>query len=339
MGQEMEALYQERLRRYVTAMRNGKPDRVPIRPFVAEFTARYAGYTCQEVTHDYPQGVRGDDPLLPGLRLGRRRREHGLRLDRLLTQAIGLSYYGVPGHRRAAGHRLPVPRAAGGRRLHDATTSTTQLIDDPTRFLYNVWLPRVVGRDRRGGRARDLSATTSRSSRAAWRCSSTSTPSARRSSGCAAESGTVVGDRGHPQGAVRHPGRQAARLHRADAWTCTTQPDKVLAACEALMPHLCDVALDQAPTRRRQLPIGFWMHRGCVPFVSPDQFESHYWPTVKPIIEELWRNGHQTLFYAEGNWDAHLDALRRTARRAASSTTSTAATSSRPTRRSATSSA
>ena len=48
-----EQLYQERLNRYVTAMRNEKPDMVPVRPFVAEFTAKYAGYTCQEVAHDY----------------------------------------------------------------------------------------------------------------------------------------------------------------------------------------------------------------------------------------------------------------------------------------------
>src|SRR5678815_5745705 len=48
-----EQLYQERLARYVTALRNEKPDRVPIRPFVAEFTAKYAGMTCQEVVHDY----------------------------------------------------------------------------------------------------------------------------------------------------------------------------------------------------------------------------------------------------------------------------------------------
>lgn len=46
-------LYQQRFARYVTAMRNEKPDRVPLRPFVAEFTARYAGYTCQQVAHDY----------------------------------------------------------------------------------------------------------------------------------------------------------------------------------------------------------------------------------------------------------------------------------------------
>ena len=87
-----------------------------------------------------------------------------------------------------------------------------------------------------------------------------------------------------------------------------TQPEKVLAACEALMPHLCNVALATADPGRFA-PVGYWMHRGCVPFVTPDQFESHYWPTIRPIIEELWRAGHQTLFYAEGDWDRHLDAF------------------------------
>jgi hypothetical protein len=32
-----------------------------------------------------------------------------------------------------------------------------------------------------------------------------------------------------------------------------------------------------------------------------------YWATLKPVIEELWRHGRQTLFYAEGNWDHHLE--------------------------------
>ena len=45
--------YHRRLSRYLTAMRNEKPDCVPIRPFVAEFTAKVAGFTNQEVSHDY----------------------------------------------------------------------------------------------------------------------------------------------------------------------------------------------------------------------------------------------------------------------------------------------
>ena len=53
MVQDMETLYQERLNRYVTALRNEKPDMIPIRPFVAEFTGKYTGMTCQDVAHDY----------------------------------------------------------------------------------------------------------------------------------------------------------------------------------------------------------------------------------------------------------------------------------------------
>ena len=48
-----EELYAARMARYVCAMHKGVPDRVPLRPFAAEITARHAGFTCQEVTHDY----------------------------------------------------------------------------------------------------------------------------------------------------------------------------------------------------------------------------------------------------------------------------------------------
>ena len=59
MAKTMEQLYAERMKRYITAMRNEKPDMIPIRPFVAEFTARYAGYTCQDVAHDYNMAFEG----------------------------------------------------------------------------------------------------------------------------------------------------------------------------------------------------------------------------------------------------------------------------------------
>ena len=74
------------------------------------------------------------------------------------------------------------------------------------------------------------------------------------------------------------------------------------------MPHLLHLALSSADSSKT-LPLGFWMHRTCVPFISQDHFDNIHWPTLKPIVEELWRRGHQTLFYAEGKWDAHLDAF------------------------------
>jgi uroporphyrinogen-III decarboxylase len=83
------------------------------------------------------------------------------------------------------------------------------------------------------------------------------------------------------------------------------QPEKVLKVCDALAPHLLHVALSGADPSKN-VPIGLWMHRGCVPFVSPPQFEKYYWPTLKWITEEIWKRGHQVLYYAEGDWTSHL---------------------------------
>jgi hypothetical protein len=106
--------------------------------------------------------------------------------------------------------------------------------------------------------------------------------------------------------------------------------DQVMAACEALAPHLLKSALGGADPEKL-VPVTIWMHRGGVPFVSGEIFRDIYWATLKPIVEEIWAAGHQVLFYAEGNWDAHLRAS-TSCRRAASSTTSTGETSSGPPR-------
>lgn len=300
----MEQLYAARLNRYLTALRNEKPDQVPIRPFVAEYTATYAGLTCQDVTHDYNKAFAAVrkcaadfdwDAVVANM----------VYVWTGLTQAIGLKYYGVPG--------IDVPADTGFQYKEPDEKSAfmkadeyDQLIDDPTAFLYNVWLPRVSA---------DI-------------CPSGEPTSYRNNlalvkGGMAmldyfnafgpqidllrTESGTVSAIAGifkAPFDIIADKLRGYIGL----TMDMFTQPEKVFKACEALMPHLYNVALNSADPNH-QVPIGYWLHRGCLPFVSKGQFESFYWPTVKPIIEELWKNGHQTLFYAEGDWNHHLNSF------------------------------
>lgn len=299
---DLERRYQERLARYVAAMRLGAPDMVPIRPFVAEFTARHAGYTAQQATHDYELAF-----------AAARRCATDFDWDAVvgnmiyvwtgLTQAIGLRYYAIPG--------IDIPATTSFQYREPEETHAFMrddeydaLIADPTGFLWNVWYPRVSACAVAPGQ-----------------------PATYRSGTALVKGGMAMLDYFNAFGV------QAGRLRRecgtpsaiagifkapfdiiADklrgyvglTLDMASQPDKVLAACEALMPHLYHVAKTSADPQR-QVPIGYWMHRGCVPFVSPKQYASHYWPTVKPIIEELWKDGHQTLFYAEGNWDRHLE--------------------------------
>jgi hypothetical protein len=299
-----ERLYQERLARYVTAMHNGKPDTIPIRPFVAEFTARYAGFTCQEVTHDFTKGF-----------LAVRKCAADFDWDAVvanmvyvwtgLTEALGLKYYGVPG--------IDVPADTGFQyREPDEehafmkADEYDQLIDDPTAFLYTVWLPRVSADIRSPGQPatyRNALALV-KGGMAMLNYFNAFGPQCEL---LKKECGTVSAI----AGILKAPFDILAdklRGYVGLTMDMMTQPEKVLKACEALMPHLYHVALGTSDPEKL-VPIGFWMHRGCVPFVAREWFDSHYWPTLKPIVENLWKEGHQTLFYAEGDWSNHLAAF------------------------------
>jgi hypothetical protein len=304
METDKEALYQSRLKRYVTAMRKGKPDRVPIRPFVAEFTAKYAGMTCQEVTHDHEKAFAAArkcaaefdwDAVVGNM----------VYVWTGLPQAIGLRYYGVPS--------LDVPadtgfqyREPGEDQAFMKVEEYDALIADPTGYLFNVWLPRVSVDVAAPGEANTFRNNLSflkggMAMMQYFGAFGVQNERLRR------ECGTVSAI----SGILKAPLDILAdklRGYIGLTMDLLERPRKVQAACEALMPHLLHVALSGADPAK-QVPISNWMHWGCVPFVKKEHFYGIYWPTLKPIFEEIWRRGHQVLFYAEGNWDAHLDAF------------------------------
>jgi uroporphyrinogen-III decarboxylase len=301
MSEDMERLYQERLARYVTAMRNGKPDRVPIRPFVAEFTAKYAGFTCQEVTHDYRKAFEAVircakdfdwDAVVPNM----------VYVWTGLTMAIGLKYYAVPGIDLPADkpfQYLEPPEEQAFMRADEYDL----LIADPTGYLYNIWLPRVCPEVVRPGEPATMRNNLSfvRGGMAMMQyfdAFGTQIDRLRR------ECGVVPA----LAGILKAPLDILADKLRGYKGLCMDlfrQPKKVEQACEALAPHLLKVAL-MTSDPNKQLPVGLWMHRGCMPFLSPQQFERFYWPSLKWIIENLWKEGIQTLFYAEGEWNPNL---------------------------------
>jgi uroporphyrinogen-III decarboxylase len=301
---DTEQLYQQRLGRYVTAMRNEKPDCVPIRPFVAEFTARYVGYSCQQVAHDYSLALEAArkcaadydwDAVVGNM----------VYVWTGLTQALGMTYYGIPGIDvdPDVGFQYREPDEENALMKAD---EYDQLIEDPTGFLYNVWFPRVsadvVGQGEPVTYRHNLALVKGAMAMLDYFSAlGTQGELLRRQSGTVS---ALAGIFKAPLDIIADKLRGYLGL----VMDLHSQPDKVLAACEALMPHLYHVAATTADPSRR-VPIGFWMHRGCVPFINMDQFHSHYWPTLKPIIQELWAHGHQTLFYAEGNWNAHLESF------------------------------
>jgi uroporphyrinogen-III decarboxylase len=302
MSIDIEEQYQRRLSRYVTAMRNGMPDRVPIRPFAAEITARHAGFTCQEVTHDYRKAFEAIirccrdfdwDATVPNM----------VYVWTGLTQAIGLRYYGVPGIDVGPDigfqYREPSERDAFMKR-----EEYDELIEDPVRFLYETWLPRVTTEVSAKGQATSYRNNLSfvKGGMAMLAYFTAFGPQIER---MRRECGTVSAICGMLKAPLDILADKL-RGYVALAFDLMEIPEKVQKACEALMPHLGYLALTSADPGK-QIPIPIWMHRGCVPFVTREHFETIYWPTLRPIVEALWAQGNQTLFYAEGKWQAHLE--------------------------------
>jgi len=269
---------------------------------VAEFTAKYAGYTCQEVTHDYQKAFDAAckcaadfdwDAVVGNM----------VYVWTGLTQAIGTTYYGVPGIDISAdtGFQYREPPEEEAFMKPDEYDA---LIADPTGYLLNVWLPRT---------STDVVApgepTTERSNLALLKGGMAMMQYFTAFGGQAQRLRKECGTVSAIAGILKAPLDILADKLRGYLGLCTDlveRPKKVLAACEALQPHLAHVALTSADPAK-QVPITMWMHRSCVPLISFEHFDNIYWPTTKPIIETLCGEGYQVMFYAEGKWGAHLD--------------------------------
>ena len=298
---DKETLYQERLKRFATAMRNEKPDRVPIRPFVAETVAVYAGYTCQDVTQDYNLAFDALlkcakdfdwDATVPNM----------VYLWAGIPQSTGTKYYAYPGVQippNTGFQYIEPPEDEAFMRAEDYDA----FIEDPFAFLANTWLPRTTSTIQGPGKSNTFENNIALLS-GAFAMKNYFTA-------FGPHIGRMREEAGMPCalcGILKAPFDIIAdklRGYKALCMDMYSKPDKVLKACESMMHHLLYFAKRTADPSRT-LPVGLWMHRGCVPFLSPKQFEKFFWPTLKHIICELWKDGIQTLFYAEGEWNPNL---------------------------------
>ena len=304
MADDMERLYQERLTRYVAAMRNEKPDRVPIRPFAAEFAAKYAGYTNQQVTHDI-------DLAFDAMRKCAAEFDWDATVGNMvyvwtgLIDAVGINYYAIPGIDAPPDDAFQYVEPPDEEGAFMKADEYDEFIADPTGFLANVLMPRVSDSLSAVGEA-----TTYRNN-LAWLKGGMAmlhyfTKFGEQVARLKAESGTVHAI----AGCLKMPFDILADKLRGYRLLCVDvhrRPEKVKAACEALRPHMMFNALAGAdPTK--QVPISVWLHRGCAPVFSLKAFEEFYWPSARRIVEDIYDNGsgHQILFYAEGDWNANL---------------------------------
>ena len=78
--------------------------------------------------------------------------------------------------------------------------------------------------------------------------------------------------------------------------------DKLKAACEVLVDHMVYFGLATADPLKRY-PIFLPTHKAM--FLFPAQLEEYYWPTLKKVLQRLIEAGYKVRAYLEGDWGHH----------------------------------
>ena len=87
------------------------------------------------------------------------------------------------------------------------------------------------------------------------------------------------------------------------------RPDKVIAACEKLLPIKIQEAV--AVARMTHNPRVFIpLHKGSEGFMNQKQFEKFYWPTFRGLLTGLINEGLNPLVFVEGRYGARLETIK-----------------------------
>ncbi len=86
------------------------------------------------------------------------------------------------------------------------------------------------------------------------------------------------------------------------------RPEKVIAACERLVPVAVNWALKR-PGGVASPVIFLPLHKGADGFMSQEQFETFYWPTLRAVLLGLIEEGCIPFLFAEGRYGSRLETI------------------------------
>jgi len=86
------------------------------------------------------------------------------------------------------------------------------------------------------------------------------------------------------------------------------RPDKLIAACEAITPFSIEIAVQSAMASGNPY-IVIPLHKGADGFMSNEQFEKFYWPTLKAQLLGIIEAGLVPVPFVEGSYNQRLDII------------------------------
>ncbi|MCL5735259.1 MAG: uroporphyrinogen decarboxylase [Actinobacteria bacterium] len=319
---EAEAEYRARVDRILAAINLEKPDRVPVCLIGGFWGASWAGLTPYDVMSDPAKAAKAWTDFNLEFRLDTQCSPLFAAVSAPMLENLDYRSYSWPGH--------GVTKEASfqyNERQWMLAEEYDHLIADPSDYLLRVYLPRAVGAF--GGFA-NLSSFCDfiEMPFSSFHMPGWGSPEMIEGLERLAAASRSVGEWWQHMGgmvgglmAAGFPGYFAGgskapfdilgdtlRGTKEVIMDMFRRPDKVLAACERLVP----VAINWALKRPGQLgsPVIFLpLHKGADGFMSDEQFNTFYWPTLRAVILGLIEEGCIPFMFAEGHYNQRLEAI------------------------------
>jgi hypothetical protein len=324
MTTETSKGFEIRTKRINDAVELKKPDRVPIFPWFHLFPARYAGMTYEEAFYDADRWLAANektvldyDPDLytqPGAAISASGAAH---------EALGNKQIKWPGH--GVGPNRSFQFVEGE---YMKAEEYDEFLNDPADWTLRKYLPRIYGALEGFGMLPPITSLLAGYAGAgivgilAAPPVAASVEALLKASQVSGYWSMAYGQFEHKMNALGYPSFAAGvalapydlisdmmrgmRGTMVDMYRC---PDKLLEAMGKVLPIQIGGAIGQAHMSGNPR-IFIPLHRGADGFMSNEQFETFYWPTLKALILALIDAGLMPCPFFEGGYDQRLQYLK-----------------------------
>jgi hypothetical protein len=319
-----EALYQAREKRVQDAIALRVPDRVPVMVLFGFFPARYSGFTAQEVMYDPEKMMAAQMKTLVDFQPDMDVNPYGTRFLGPLLDTLDFRQLKWPGHGVAPHLSYQYVEAE-----YMKAEEYDHFLQDPTDFMFRRYWPRICGALKGFEKLPPLHNIISYYLGLSTGLASFSLPEvgdaldALKKAGEKAMQVVTYGrqfnqkakDLGFPTqyGSVTQAPYDTLsdflRGMRGAMLDMYRRPEKIIAACEKLLPFMLEMAVNASRATgnpRVFIPI----HWGLDNFMSPDQFRKFFWPTMRELMVGLIDQGLNPCPLWEGNCTSRLEIIK-----------------------------
>jgi hypothetical protein len=321
MAKTPEALYEERTKRVLDAVQLNVPDRVPFMSFFNFFHAKYGGITCEEAMYDRDKLAMAAKKTIMDFEPDMYNNPFPLVALGLILETLDCKFLAWPGGGLSPHHSYQFVENE-----YVKAEEYDDLLFDPTGFMLRQFLPRVYGALEPlqqipalpsmyytrflSGTAAFASPQVSGALDALVKAGTEAQQMLAKAKDFADEM-KALGFPSQIGGVAYAPYDYIGDFLRGTRGIMLDMyrlPDKLLEAMEKLIPFILQGAI--APARRTGIPFIFMpMHKGLDGFMSPDQFKTFFWPSLKRVVLNLIEEGFIPMVLWEGDCTSRLEMI------------------------------